>query len=583
MSRRTSTRAVINLFDTTAKQDGAYVVNDILSFCDIQRLDENEIETVKFGTLEDGGFLLDGSCQIMDETVQVEDFGYWSAEMSNEAGSFSINPKIERQFIENHSAAGLTLHFDKQYPLPKQVCVTFKNSIGELLGSEVFNVDRHSYFCNLKVDEFRYMSLEFLQTESYQYARLNGIDYGRKLEYSQDAEKNLSKATLLEELNITSSEVSVNTSSVTVIDPDETFNIDNPQGYYTLLQQRQKMDLYETIDGVEYQMATHYIKTWETTSGVISTFSCQDILGVMDGTNFKGSIYDAVPAGEIIDEIMTSFGWTDYYVDREIAELLLSGIIKPCSHRAALQQVLFACCGVIDTSRITGINMYRASHTTQTIILADRKFMSPAHSIKQMDLITDVEVTAHKYIKGSELKDAYKAALDPGIYEVSLKSPFADYTAINCTILESDYFRLKLQLTAAAEVKVQGHPYEDSATIYRKSMEDLPAGSFRNSKQVTDATLVSASNAVQVAEHLYEYYQYRLSHEMKIICEDEKVGNFAAVKTKQNMVAVVLGSMSLDLTGGFLASCKGIGYALKIGDYDYAGNELKAGDEIGVM
>ena len=70
------------------------------------------------------------------------------------------------------------------------------------------------------------------------------------------------------------------------------------------------MDLYETIDGVEYQMATHYIKTWETTSGVISTFSCQDILGVMDGTNFKGSIYDAVPAGEIIDEIMTCLLYT---------------------------------------------------------------------------------------------------------------------------------------------------------------------------------------------------------------------------------------------------------------------------------
>ena len=583
MSRRTSTRAVINLFDTTAKQDGAYAVNDILSFCDIQRLDEEDIETVKFGTLEDGGFLLDGSCQIMDESEQTTDFGYWSAVMSDEHGSFSMNPKIERQFSENHSAAGLTLDFDKQYPLPKQVQVTFKNNVGELIGSEVFNVDRYTYFCNLKADEFRYMSLEFLQTESHQYARLNGIDYGRKLEYSQDAEKNLSKATLLEELKITSSEVSVNTSSVTVIDPDETFNIDNPQGYYTLLQQRQKMDLYETINGVEYQMATHYIKTWETTSGVISTFSCQDILGVMDGTSFSGGVYDAMPAGEIIDEIMISFGWTDYYVDPEIAEMPLSGIIKPCSHRAALQQVLFACCGVIDTSRITGINMYRASHTTQTIILADRKFMSPAHSIKQMDLITDVEVTAHKYIKGSELKDVYKAELDPGVYEVSLKSPFADYTAINCTILESDYFRLKLQVTEAAEVKVQGYPYEDSATVYRKSMDELPASSFRNSKQVKDATLVSDSHAMRVADHLYEYYQYRLSHEMKIICEDEKVGNFAAVKTKQNMVAVVLESMSLDLTSGFLASCKGIGYALKIGDYDYAGNELKAGDEIGVM
>ena len=121
MSRRTSTRAVINLFDTTAKQDGAYAVNDILSFCDIGRLDEDELETVKFGTLEDGGFLLDGSCQIMDESVQTADFGYWSAMMSDEHGSFSTNPKIERQFYENHSAAGLTLTFDRQYPLPKRV------------------------------------------------------------------------------------------------------------------------------------------------------------------------------------------------------------------------------------------------------------------------------------------------------------------------------------------------------------------------------------------------------------------------------------------------------------------------------
>ena len=99
----------------------AYAVNDILSFCDIGRLDEDEIETVKFGTLEDGGFLLDGSCQIMDESVQTADFGYWSAMMSDEHGSFSTNPKIERQFYENHSAAGLTLTFDRQYPLPKRV------------------------------------------------------------------------------------------------------------------------------------------------------------------------------------------------------------------------------------------------------------------------------------------------------------------------------------------------------------------------------------------------------------------------------------------------------------------------------
>lgn len=582
MTRRTETKAIINLFDTTAKQDGEYSVNDMLPICDISKLDDKDYTTIKYATLEDNGFFLDGSCNLMDSGTASDKICYWSDAMSDGNGAFDGNIKIERSFTDNHSSAGLTLYFDDNYPLPKKIYITLGKSKNEIIEEKECEVDRYEYFCSCSVENYKYISLTFIEMLPYQYARLKAIEYGVILEYASNSKKKLSKASLLEELDITSSEVSVNTSSITVIDQDETFSISNPKGYYSLLQEQQKIEIYEIIDGTPYQMATHYIKSWETSSGAISTFKNQDILGVMDNTNFKGNLYFDKKASEIIVEIMQSFGWTDYYIDDEIGDIILSGAIAPCTHREALQQVVFACCGLIDTSRVSGINIYKGSHTVQTTILSNRKFLSPAHSIKQNDLVTDIEVTAYNYSKSTDLKQAYKSTLSAGIYEITLKKPYSGYTANNCEILSSGYYYLKIKVDKEAEVVVKGYEWENNETVYTKSMEDLPSGANRNTKQVKNATLISRLNALDVAENLYNYYQYRLSHELKIVCEDEKVGNYAGVKSDGNLIALVPKSLDIDLTGGFLATVKGIGYALKIGDYDYAG-ERYAGEEMGVI
>lgn len=580
MTRRTETKATISLFDTTAKQDGRYTVNDILPISNIARLDADDYSTVKYATLEKNGFYLDGNTQLMNNSTSSNDICYWSQKMSDAYGQIDV--KIERTFTNNHSVAGLILSFDKNYPLPKRIHIAFKDDEGTIIKQNYFDIDKYKYFCDLKAENLKYVAIKFDELQPYQYARLKGIEYGIKLEYASNSDKKISKATLLEELDMTSSEVSVNTSSITVIDQDKTFSISNPKGYYSLLQERQKIEIYEIIDGVPYQMATHYIKSWATSSGAISTFKCQDILGVMDGTTFKGNLYSNVRASVIIDEIMRSFGWSDYYVDDEIGDKSLSGVIAPCTCREALQQVVFACCGLIDTSRISGVNIYKGSHTVQTSILNNRKFLSPAHTIKQTDLITDVEVTAYSYQKGANLKQAYKAHLEKGEYEITLKKPYSGYTAENCTIKTSGYYYLIIQVDEEADVTIKGYEYEDNQSLYLKSMVDLPSGMHRNVKTVKSATLVSKDNAKEVAENLYNQYQYRLNHELKIVCEDEKVGNYAAVQNNGNLVAVAPKSLEIDLTGGFLATLKGVGYALKIGNYNYSG-ELYVGDGMGVI
>ena len=262
--RKTSTRAVIHLFDTSALQDGKFEANDVFSICDLSRLDDKNASSIKYATLENDGFILDGSCSIMSNTTDSDDMCYWSESLSKEDGTFTVNPVLERVFSKMHSSAGITLNFDPDYPLPMIVRVSLYSDSGVKLNEGTFNPDSYSYFCDVKANDYKRVEIEFIKVEPYSYARLKNVEYGIALEYSSGLDKGISKASLLEEIDITSTTVSINSSSLTVIDHEETFNVDNPQGYYSLLQQKQKVQIFETIDGIEYVMATHYLKSWET-------------------------------------------------------------------------------------------------------------------------------------------------------------------------------------------------------------------------------------------------------------------------------------------------------------------------------
>lgn len=568
MSRKTSTRAVINLFDTSAKIDGEYVANTKLSYIDLDNLNLENHETIKYATSEKDIFLLDGSYKLIDEETTSDDFGYWTGNTSKADGTFNTTPQITREFENNHSSNGVTFFYDENYPLPKQVKVSLYSQYGLLLNTFTKTPASYVDFVDVPAENYRKIVVEILKTNPYSYGRINSIEYGESLYYSSESDRNLATAKILEELDITSSELAINTSELKVIDKDERFSILNPKSLYKYLQQRQKIQIYEKVDGEEYQMATHYLKEWSTDNDVISTFKCQDITGLMSTTMFKGNIYVDESVENIIGEILSDFGLDDYYIAPEIAEKTLTGVIKPCSHREAIQQVMFACCGVADTSRVSGINFYKVSHTTQTLVLKDRVFQNPKYSITQGDLITGVIVTSHSYQKASATSQVYKATLSAGIYDLEFKEPYEDIVGTNCTIIDSGYFWAKIQVASAGEVTINGKKYEDYTSTYQRDMQDLPPNAIINRKEVKDATLVSKENATEVVNFLYEYYQYRLNHELKIILVNEKVGNYSTFQSNR-LASAVIQSLDIDLTGGFIANAKAIGFALSVNEDEY--------------
>lgn len=566
--RKTSTKAIINLFDTSAKRDGEYVANSIYDYCDIDSLDRENHNTKKFATCEQDVFLLDGSYLLVDEDTTSNDFGYWSGSVSDDEGEFQTNPLITRAFNDAHSSNGITMFFDESYALPLQIKITLYDSNDGVIITKDFAPERYMQFFEIPGVNYRKIEVELIKTNPYSFARLSGIEYGESLYYSSESDRNLATAKVLEELDITSSELPINTSELKVIDRDERFSILNPDSLYKFLQQRQKIQIIEKVDDEEYEMATHYIKEWSTNNNVISTFKCQDIIGLMDTTSFKGNIYVDVSVQDILEEILNDFDFEDYYIDEQLANIHLTGIIKPCSHREAIQQVMFACNGVADTSRTSGINFYRVSHSTQTLVLKDRIFQSPEYLITQDDLVTGVVVTAHSYEKQDEASQAFKETLSSGIYDVTFSNPYGELEGVNCSIIDSGYFWAKIQVDSPNEVVINGYKYEDYTSIYQRDVPELPANAVLNRKEVKDATLISKDNVFSVINYLYDYYQYRLKHELKIILQNEKVGNFSTIQSSK-LASTAIQSLDIDLTGGFLASVKGIGFALSVNEDEY--------------
>lgn len=567
--RRTSTKAVINLFDTSAKIDGNYIANSILSYCDLENLNLEEYVTTKYATSEKDLFLLDGSYSLISSETTSDEFGYWNALVSDDSGFFNTNPIITREFSNNHTSNGVTLFFDNNYPLPVSITVTLYDSENTVLARQTLTPTRYTQFVSVPAENYRKITIEFNEVNPYSYARIKNIEYGESLYYSSEDERNLATAKVLEEIDPISSKVSINTSSLKVIDKDKRFSILNPTSLYKYLQQRQKIKIIEKIDNEEYDIATHYLKEWSTENDVISTFSCQDIIGLMSTTMFKGNIYNNRSVQSIIDEIMIDFMFDDYYVHPDIADIRLTGVIAPCTHREAIQQVMFACGGIADTSRISGISFYRISHSTSTVVLKGRIFQSPKYKITQGDLITGVQVTSHSFVKQTEVSEVYKDTLNAGTYHVTFNEPYDTLVGTNCTIVDSGYYWADINVVNdGVEVIIKGNKYEDFTSVYTIDMEELPANAIINRKEVKDATLISQDNVKDIAKYLFEYYQYRLNHELKIILIDEKAGNFSTFQSN-NLASAIVESLNIDLTGGFLANVKGIGFALNIVEDNY--------------
>ena len=207
----------------------------------------------------------------------------------------------------------------------------------------MFTPDAVDYYCACKVENYCRIQLAFLETNRPgRYLKLAGIDYGVYLHFSGDE---IIKARVLEECDPLSAEISINTLNITLFNQEGRFSILNPDGYFDVLQHRQKLTVWEDVrrsahdtSTTSYCMGTFYLDDWSNEDDTLADFTAIDTIGLLDGSPFDGGVYDTHVAS-LAAEILSGYPYT---LDSVLGEERIQGYIPAGTRREALQQLAFA-------------------------------------------------------------------------------------------------------------------------------------------------------------------------------------------------------------------------------------------------
>ena len=553
----TSVEISYGLFDVTAKEDSAPAITDKQSFINLDQLKQTDLQVEKYGTGEHNQFILDGTFKLFPDNPEEVNFGLWSLSMSDSTGVFSVPPIMTIIFTANHSSLGLTFFFSKATDdYCSSMNVKWYDSANALLLDKDFTPDSAVYFAEGQVENYKKVVITFHATNRpYRYLKLSEIKYGQLKVFGSGS---ILSASILEEVDPLSSEISINTLEFKVYTSD--FEILNMQGIYSLLQQKQKVNVVEYVNGVEKKMGTFYFDEPESDTDKTTTISCIDLIGVIDQTDFKGGMYFNALVTSILDEIMTS-AKAEYELDSSFSGVALSGYIPICSHREALQQLAIAIGAIVDCSRDNKIKLYPMPTASSATIGYGKKL--DGHKLKLRALVTGVEVTAHNYTVTSESQELLNSTLAIGTYVITFDSPMHSLVISGGTIAASNANYAVISVTVAGAVILTGNTYNDSTRVFGSYMPDLPANEKTNVIKVEEATLISNSNAQATADRMYNYYQNRHQDEGPIILGDEEPGIIVTMDSLNNkQIEGIIESMDIDLAGGFIADIKVTGKAV---------------------
>lgn len=551
---QTACKFRFGFWDVTAAGDAKPTVNDNQAFADIADVNnEGEVpELPNVATLEHNfGWVLDGSREVLPDDAAAYPWGWWSESISGDDCSFVDPPQLVVDFMDDsgaatpHSSAGITLDFVGT--LPRLVQIEWYGADGGLLASGEFAPDSMTYFCEQQVFDYcRVVITVPAMRWPGRYLRVIGVLFGC-IKVLGGGE--VISARLTQEIDPAGLTLPVGKLDLSFYSPDGEFDLLDPAGAYQLFQYRQRIEVYKSIDGEQQQVAECYLQEASGTVDAATELVCQDIIGVLDGVEYDGGIYEDKPVLELLDEILTPEG-VDFTIDAAFAGVTLSGWLPIGSKRAALQNIAFAIGAMVLTCGGGGVRFVPLPTVCAADIGVSRKIVG--HKVKLGELVTQVDVTAHRYELGDSGQLA-KSTLGVGEHKITFIRPAEVSGVRGATLLEAHPNFCRVQVDAAGEVTVNGREWENMETVYSAALPSIPAGCSPGVKSVSNATLVDGTRAQAAAERLLAYYQMRYTDEGQSLPGWETVGDMAAIHSLNGRtIEGYIERLVTDLSGGAL-------------------------------
>lgn len=561
----TSTKIIFDLFDVTAKADSTPDFSDARFFCNPQDLKcESRFPQPNYATLEHNHFLLDGSFELFPNNPIGKRFGFWSNEVSDEFGKFKNKPKLPIYFNKPHSSMGLTLYFwQATQDWASQIKIEWFGSSGEKLATGVYYPDSLIFFAEKKVENYYKILITFERTNNPGHiVKLADIKYGVQLIFTGD---DVISASIIEEVDMLSNSLRVNTLQVKLFSRTSLFNILNREGFQSVLQHKQRFYVVEEVNGTEVPMGTFYLSDIGNTSPTIAEFKAVSIIGLLDGVPYNGGMYNT-DAAQFASELLQGY---NYELHPDLQNEHIEGYLPQTTLRRALQEFAFSLSAVIDTSRSDVIRIFPPPSRPSSLIGKNRKFAK--NSVKIRPLITGVQVTAHSYKPTTEEVILFDDELPVGRHRISFNEPMHDLYCTPAIIVDSGVNFAVIDVDVEGEVMLVGKGYISVKTIHSYDSENIPANAETNILKVSQATLVSNKTAPRIAKRILSYYENRFEQKFKMKAQDELLADIVIIENDGEKLKAFFEKMEFDLTGGFLVSAIACGKPIEVSYKSFMG------------
>jgi hypothetical protein len=559
--------------DVTALADSTPSTNDNSDIADVSLLN-GKVSVNDYGTLELNQFLLDGSKTVINNP---NDIAFMSQEQSGAECKFAKNPLVSFAFSQNHTSAGITLNFGFDYPT--EIVVTWYAANNIKLLAKTYYPDATTYVCRQQIENYQKITVEFIKTRlPYRYAELQWIIYGLEIDWTG---ADIQSAKVTEEVDVTSSTLSINTANISIIDANNDFDIENDDGAWKAIQKTQKVTLTEYVNDEPIPCGVFFIDG-KSFSKNIASFKLIDRIGLLDNYTFdQGEMYTNKPIGDIIKAIFACANITDYEIFDDVYNLTVSGTIDIQSCREALQMCCFTVGALADDSRTGTIKIYKPDRYVKYTIPINRKFNGNTE-VSLKEYVSGVSITSNVYTLDVDASNIYDDTLPAGDTRIEFSDPYDPTTIIvsSGTIKEKKVHYMIVNMKNSGQCTITGKKYEKTTLTTAVNDEYVDANEVANIKEFGDLTLHNSDIMKDTADSLLRYYKLMKEIKLKYIIEKEQSGDWVAVNNVKGQSATSLvESQSIDLVGGFLSTATCWGYSVVVTDYAFTGTELYAGGD----
>lgn len=429
-SRRFTPRVTFDIKDVTAQQDVQSITASteaIGSFSKASQIvDGRRLQPYNPSTFETNRFRLDGTFTFVDESnyENNNERGWVSSSgngLSQADGTFATPPVITIQFNNPHDSVGITVTFDphnKEYATDYDMVAY--NAGGDILANVQVtgNTSVSSSPISL-ISGYTKLVLTIRKwCRSDRRARVVEVDMGVLQIYD---ELSVVRLSLSEDMYIDTTQAPSSRFSFTLDNSNKEFNILNPAGFYSYLQQKQKVTCelgLQLVDGsYEYvPIGQYYLSEWKSEAGSLTTsFTAMTVLDLMSSYTYLNVNYVYQSLSQLAKNIFALCGVEDYIIDGALDTIYTNSIMSNTNCRQVLQMIAIAgCCNIyVDRNGFVVLKQITSISSPADTVNFDNTYSEA--EITLQEIIKQVNVT---YTSGLPTTEAFKQDWNTQPYSV---------------------------------------------------------------------------------------------------------------------------------------------------------------------